>query len=714
MSFDKRLKAAIEDIEVPPELSPERIEEMLRGIMTDSPVSPVNTETDTGLARGTKIVSTNRSRSQRSVIMRTIAAAAAFAALAGGFAAYSEINRRSEELESEKDYRAVQVQSYDELYDIYTEIYLNNSSKPSVAENGEGVEIITDETAITGDNSPVMTEANTVGQDDPKPNDGISGDNPGKAQGKTPIASEVPEGNTNKEKPAKTVSRSDFSDADIVKSDDSSIYYICGGTLYVVDKASMTVTSEITSDNPPFEMYIRGNALVLVSEASDGIEKNAAAEIYDTSSGRPVLIRTYKQNGAYTSARVDESGLLYLMTGYSNYRGTAPLGENASLESFVPAYYVDGEKKFVAAEDIAIPQGANNTDYTVISCVDCNGGGSVSVKAVLGSSANSYCSADTLYVAGTGVKDGRAYTAVTSFSIGGGQLLYKASTVLDGELISSGSMSEAGGMFRIACRSSDENGVTAADIYTLDESLAEVMRTDRLLPGTSITSVRFEDSFASLFEANSEEPAMVVDLNHRQPVDNENARTFLASYVNPFGSGIVGVTAIGSGEGSRFYSALKLEMYDTDSGESISEITFAEVTDVTSPALEDKNAMLIDEREHIIGVPVSGLTEFGVVNRYYVFTYAPETGFVEKGCIEYNDIEESFKFERAMVDGENLIIIGSGRMVSVRLSDMTVIDTVDFPSDRRRDDRQPPERDISELPAELGEYNEADISDMIQ
>ncbi|MDE7293697.1 MAG: beta-propeller domain-containing protein [Oscillospiraceae bacterium] len=711
MSFDKRLKAAIEDIEVPPELSPERIEEMLRGI------TPVNTETDTGSARGTKIVSAKRSRSQRSVIMRTVAAAAAFAALAGGFAAYNEINRRSEELESEKDYRAVQVQSYDELYDIYTEIYLNNSNKPSVAENGEGVEIITDETAIIGDNAPVVTEVGPVVQGDPKPNEGMSGEASGKTQGKTqgkmPIASEVPAGNTNKEKPAKTVSRSDFSDADIVKSDETSIYYICGGTLYVVDKASMTVTSEITSENPPFEMYIRGNALVLVSEASGETEKNAAAEIYDTSSGRPVLIRTYKQNGAYTSARVDENGLLYLMTGYSDYRGAAPLGENASLESFVPAYYVDGEKKFVAAEDIAIPQGANNTDYTVISCVDCNGGGSVSVKAVLGSSANSYCSANTLYVAGTGVKDGKAYTAVTSFSIGGGQLLYKASTVLDGELISSGSMSETGGMFRIACRSSDENGVTATDIYTLDVVLTEVMRTDRLLPGTAIASVRFEDGFASLYEANSEEPAMVVDLNHRQPVDSENARTFLASYVNPFGGGIVGVTAIGGGESSRFYSALKLEMYDSDSGESISEITFAEVMNVTTPALEDKNAMLIDEREHIIGVPVSGLTEFGVVNRYYVFTYAPETGFVEKGCIEYNDIEENFKFERAMVDGDNLIIIGSGRMVSVRLSDMTVIDTVDFPSDRTRGDRRPIERNESEFPEVLGEFG-SDVSGIIE
>lgn len=659
MSFEKRLWQAVESIEVPESLSPENIEKMLRA------ASPVQPETNIQAQEtGTSVITVKagrRKNSQRSVIMRTVAAAAAFAALAGGFAAYSDITRRSDEIESEIDYRAVQVQSYDELYNIYTEIYLNSSNKPSGAENGDGVEIITDGTATVDDNAPAVTGEDAPVQTEPA------------VTAQMPVVSEIQEPQAKEKAPA--VSRSDFSDADIVKSDESSIYYICGGTLYVVDKGSMTVTAEIRSELKPFEMYIRGSSLVLISDASDETGENVAAEIFDTSSGTPVRVRTYKQNGGYTSARVDENGLLYLMTGYSN-DSSAPLEENAQLDSFVPAYYIDGERSFVAAEDIAIPQGANSTDYTVISCVDCAAQGSVSVKAVLGSSANSYCSADTLYVAGTGMKDGRDYTAVTSFYISGGKLLYRAGTVLDGELVSSGSMAESGGMFRIACRSIDENGVAATDIYTLDGELNEVMRTDRLLPGTVITGVRFEDGFASLYERESEEPAMVVDLSQRQPVENENARNFLASYVNPFGSGIVGVTAVGSND--RFYSALKLEMYDPDSGELISDITFAEITAVSSPALEDKNAMLIDEGNHIIGVPVSGMTEFGIVNRYYVFTYAPETGFVEKGCIEYNDIEENYRFERAMVDGENLIIIGSGRMVSARLSDMTVIDTVDF------------------------------------
>lgn len=191
-----------------------------------------------------------------------------------------------------------------------------------------------------------------------------------------------------------------------MKSDDSSIYYICGGTLYVVSKDNMAVKQEITTENPPFEMYVRGNSLVLVSEekasgdkSEDGRDHtNVVIDIYTISSDSLTHIKTYKQNGEYNSARIDDNGVLYLVTGYSNYRG-APLDENADLDNYVPGYYIDGEKHYVAAEDITVPQGANNTDYTIISSVKCSEPVNISVKAVLGSNANAFCSDDTLYVA---------------------------------------------------------------------------------------------------------------------------------------------------------------------------------------------------------------------------------------------------------------------------------------------------------------------------
>lgn len=64
-------------------------------------------------------------------------------------------------------------------------------------------------------------------------------------------------------------------------------------------------------------------------------------------------------------------------------------------------------------------------------------------------------------------------------------------------------------------------------------------------------------------------------------------------------------------------------------------------------------------------------------NQYFVFGY-DENGFTQKGVFEYNDIDDSYTFERAVVTDGVLYIIGSGRMVSVDLDDMTVADTFVF------------------------------------
>lgn len=671
MDFDKMLKAAVEDIEVPEELSPANIEAMLRAI---APAEEKETE---NLAEGkrSKIVA---KRTNRTVIMRTITAAAACVAIAGGVTMIYEQNTQPEPIESEINYEAVRIQSYDELYNIYTGIYLNSASKPTGAENGDGVEIITDETAIitemTHDTDTSTTEPEIELTEPYVPETGT--DN-------SETAAELPvvtERITAAQSEAVSV-RSDFSDADIVKSDDRSIYYICGGTLYVVNKDNMEVTAEIKNSNSPFELHIRGNALILVSEEcaselmyNDKTEKNIVVDIYDTSSGMPEHIKTYKQNGVYSFARVDENGVLYLVTEYSDYRND-PLTENAELDSFVPAYYIDGTKNYVAAEDISVPQGANNTDYTVISSIKCSEPVNVSVKAVLGSSSNSYFAENTLYIASTGVKDNKDFTAITSFDVSENSLAYKAGTVLDGELIGSTSMAETDGIFRIACRSYDDNGMIITNIYSLSSNLEVLSKADHLLAGQIVGSVKFEDNFASLVDRSTGEIALVVDLSQSTPVENETVDSFFASYVKKFNEeNMLGISAVKDENGC--YTSLKLEMYDI-SGKSVNEISFAELSNVSSPALSHRKALLIDAETNTIGVPVSGSTEFGVANRYYVFSYSEE-GFVQKGMIEYNDISDDYRFERAVINDGMLIIVGSGRIVSVQLSDMTVVDVNDF------------------------------------
>lgn len=643
MSFDSELKKALDNIEVPEELMPYNIEAMLR--------KAGKQEINTAPAEESSVKITAKS-AKRTVIMRTLAAAAACVALAAGFTAFREENAKPVEIESQKEYEAVQVQSYDELYNIYTGIYLNGSDEAAKgAENGDGVEIITDEdtansetgTSETTETTPAITEA-------------------------------APATETEKTQETIEAVRSDFSDADIVNSNDKCIYYICGGTLYAVSKQDMTVVAEITEEDPPFEMYISGNSLVLVGEHTASDPKDSSehtsvcVDIFDISDGAPVRLKSYKQSGVYTSARIDDLGILYLVTGYSDYRAE-PLDETADLESYVPSYYIEGEKKYVAAEDIIVPPGANNTDYTVISAVKCSAPVNVTVKAVLGSSADAYCSDNSLYVASSGTKDGAVYTSVTSFDISENGLVYKASGSVDGELVSRYSMTEADGKFRIACRAYNENGMMTTNIYTLDSSLGIISKSEGLLPGVIAGAVKFDDSYASIFENGATEPSLVVDLD-KTADSAEKSTGFMAAYVNSFGDDLmVGITSSDD--------SLKLELYGSTDGVKLNEISFAQMQGVTSPALTDKKAMLIDAENGIIGIPVSAATEFGVKNQYYVFGCTRD-GFTEKGVFEYNDLDNSYRFDRAVVTDGVLYIIGSGRMVSVSLADMTVIDVFDF------------------------------------
>lgn len=677
MSFDEKLLEAIDKIDVPEELSPANIEAMLRA----SGVSPAPAkQTDEEKSQNTRTMTISVTGARRSVIIRTLTAAAACAALAAGLRAIgTEQTRDTEPIDSRIEYKAVQVESYDELYNIYTGIY-SRSSEAVGAENGDGKEIITDETgtgsAFTTVNTapPAQTEFVTS---EPIP-DGTAVTTAPTNDDRTSPVTEVSAPSLPSEAVTEPVRpRSDLSEADIVKSDDRSVYYISGKKLYAVDKDDMTLKAEISCKNTPLEMYVKGSVLVLISEetaeGSQAAANYVCADIYDISTGTPEYVTEFMQNGCLTSVRLDRSGVLYLVTGYSDYRKT-PLYGNDELESYVPGYYIDGVKYYVAAEDISVPVDATNTDYTVVSSVCCNNtGADVSVKAVLGGSANVFCSDSTLYVAGTGVKDGKVYTAVTSFSLSESGLEYKASASLDGELISRYSMAETEGLFRIAARSYNDNGTVVTDIYSLDSSLNAISVSKDLLPGVMVGSVTFEGANASLFERGLELPSLTVNMNESTSPDEAFSEgEQFAPYLNDIGGGCsAGLTK------NNDNSSLILELYDPD-GKRIGEVSFAQLLEVDSPALTDRKAMLTDSTYNIIGVPVTGYSDFGKVSQYYVFGYDPVMGLEQKGVIEFNDMAENYCFERAVINGNSLIIIGSGRMVSVDLTDMTVTDTVDF------------------------------------
>lgn len=673
MTFEERLNELIDEVEVPDELSPENIALMLKAKTTQSKM-----ETEHINIKSVPSVHAQRLR----IIKMTAASVAACAVIGTGLIAYNSHNEsKIGTIDETIEYNAISPNDYDDLYSIYTGIYFSADPEQEDKDNAP-------EADKNDENVPAISNAPT------EPEDTLSElsayDFQGAAKGLA-------------------------NDADIVKTDGTNLYCISDGKLYIVSLDTMEIVSVIENKlSPPVELYIDGDRLILVSKENEEIqivesssssseittsdsvvpaagsdtlstdEKNAdpnrtesvsranvAVDIYDLKDkSNPKLTTSYKQNGKYTSSKLVD-GVLYLVSDYSDYR-TAPLSDGASLDSFVPAYSLNGNRQFVAPEDIMVPANANSTDYTVVSAIGCNSDTpEVTVKAVLGTSRNVYCSADTLYTVGVGKSSsGVDYSIITSFDLSEGTgITYKASSSVAGRVISKYSMNEYNGNFRIATETSDENG-TSTSVYVLDSELKVINSAGALLAGQTVSAVRFEDTFASLF-TNDDTPALVLDLASYPPVQSQslaNTSAYLYGYLDTKLCGI---------DKKADENGLTLTMYDADNGLMLNSIDFAEdIGEVNSKALTDRRAVLIDSG--MVGVPVYSYSEFGVNNLYYVFSYDDEAGFTLKGKIEYVELDDSAVFERAAVNGDMLYIFSEKKVVSVRLGDFKVTGSADL------------------------------------
>jgi len=661
MKFEERLSEIINEVEVPDELLPQNIAVMLK-----------EKDARSKMAEEHRNIKRNSSPSlrRRSIIIRTSAAAAAFAVLAAGAVAFGRDSGQSG-LEPPIAYEATSPDSYDALYNIYTGITINGSDKT----DGERA----------ADEMPGFSEA-----------------------------------------------------SDIVKTDGRYLYCLKDGMLCIISPETMETVSRIEcAANPPVEMYIDDNRLILISKekeifipdsgnetadpesSSDGYfapesdvpaddtviyslsennsdvpgmtapddktgtatgggnsavprrsRTNAAVDVYDISDpANPVHTTAYKQNGRYVSSKI-KNGILYLVSVYSDYR-VKPLDTQADLDSFVPAYYLNGIKNYLAAENIIIPSNASGTDYTVVSAVDIRSGETAAVKAVLGSGRNVYCSDNTLYIADVGRKD-RTYTVISSFDLSGGGITYRASGSVEGAVLGQNSMDEFGGLFRIATETVDEDGVTTVSVYVLDNSLTVVNSAGQLFPGGKASEVRFEQRFARIIDSESGKAVLTLNLSEDPPaavqklMENE-ACLYYSAGANAF-------VGVGSENGR-----VILTMTDCETGLMIDSTNVGgdSGSSVSSAALTDGDALLVDEENGIVGVPVYSESEFGIQNNYYVYSYG-KSGFTEKGVIEYVDVDDSMIFRRGFVKDGTLYVVGKGRITAARLSDMKVIGTYEY------------------------------------
>lgn len=491
-------------------------------------------------------------------------------------------------------------------------------------------------------------------------------------------------------------------EADIIKTDGDMIYYVGGSTFYIVksDNGNLSLVSKIYDENiRANEMYLVGDKVVLISNRyiysknttmvdDPYIEYSPTGytivDIIDISDkANPKVISTYKQNGVYVSSRMIDN-YLYISTSYYNY-SSEPIDNPVEIEKYIPSYCVNDNQKFIAAEDINIPEKCTSTTYTIVSGLDINSEDMlVSTKALLGFDGKVYCSKDNYYVAGTIWGNRDLKSQIARFSINNGKIEHTGYCEVEGEVLNQFSMDEYNGYFRVA--TTDYNYLRhyeTSGVYIFDKDMKEVGKVDGLAKNETIRSVRFENDYVYLVTFEQTDPLFKIDLSNpeKPKVLSELKINGYSAYLINYGEGKLLGFGIDADDKGR-QTGLKLSMFSKGSNDEVKEITTLSLGDdlryATSIGIYNHKALLIDAEKNVIGIPVCFYDGIDYCNRYYLFKYTDSKGFEEIGHIETHDFNDRYAFSRGMYIGDKLYMFTPARIVCASIEDMKMISSIDL------------------------------------
>lgn len=686
MSEKDKIKAILEEKDVPEKISPDSIREML---YNHAP-------------KERKIVSVKRN------LVRILSAAAAITFVVGiGTKLYSIQTKQpksnsviqsanSYSSSDDKDYTATNIRfakSYKEVYD-----YMDINRK--YYDDG----IIYNEEEDLGVNEDAIDDIGETGF-----NDKISGEF-GKKYTDTYNQEEG------------------VIEADIVKTDGEKIFYKTNEAIIISDvengEFKTHIAIEVDSDTID-QMYLYEDKLIVLSTQYEYMGESTLLTVYSKDTYEQIA--QYRQDGWFHDVRLTDDGYLYLISNdYFTSDGTE-VNEDETYK-YIPLYGTNGSEECIPYDDIMISCENPNSDksFINISSFDLNSNtpcNPIDIKAIVGSSGVIYCSDKNLYA----TYFNNFKTEITRFSIDSGKIIPQAGTSVDGYINDQFSMSEYDGYFRIATSIDnpvteksdeidedpiddefvkfddssidDETGEAFVDtladnrtnnaLYVLDMDLNEVGMITDFGISEMIQSVNFNGNMAYIVTFRQTDPLYSIDLsNPKSPVIRDALKvTGYSSYMQKWNDKLFGFGESGDKDGN--LNGLKLSMFDNSDPDNLkvidsSEITFAEDnTYISSEGLCDRKALLISPEQNIIGIPVysekmdSDYHVYENESGYYFYSF--ENGkFIELGKVSLNIDDYYPIFNRAVIIDDYVYMLSNTEFISANTKEFEIIDKLEL------------------------------------
>ncbi|MCD7847785.1 MAG: beta-propeller domain-containing protein [Oscillospiraceae bacterium] len=706
----------MQNISVPERLEPDNIVAFLEAHQAESAkadirrseiqVTPneVPTSSDKNQKPEKKItVSTSTKRTR---IYRTVASLAACAALALGCVRYFDLG----EVETvETDSKGSSYASdYDELHKTFRKYYADDEDKVTLDsaiaeienaynENGSdsSSDTSSDTTGTEADSSvTTSTEASTEPESTSPTQEGASEsvetvvDEPDVTLNEGVRLPEIAEGELEDNYLIcnDIIYIKDGSTVKVILSDGGTLEYIGDAVpenglfetrvleeICAVDSRLIAVYSVITEEpvSIPADTTVEESSIVedilssvYSEEASTVTSYSAEVVVYDIStSGSIIRASVVSQSGSYLDS-VFKDGYVYVVTSYDKYQNTPLTGDN--LDSYVPTYTVNGEKLYIEATNILIPESFSTLDYTVVGGIAAALPSTpVSVQAVLGSEGKVVVCEDAVYVFGyTGTEE----TSVEKLTLSGGTASFSYSATIEGVALTGGINFEDGTLLVATLRSSESGYITA--VYAFDENLNLLSEID--FP-SAYQSVGFDGLVVKL---GSGDQAQVADFsNPSSPaIVGTSESVDLTAGLQSFGDGYITLTEDESGH-------LMLAYLTTDdAGElTVSAETMVSSEDCDSPALSDNRILYLDSANKLVGVPYKYFDGYDYCCTYAIYKLG-STGFALVGTVETHEVDDAFEFGLAELSNGILYVMSDGRVyaLSVGESSVSIIGSADL------------------------------------
>ncbi len=428
-------------------------------------------------------------------------------------------------------------------------------------------------------------------------------------------------------------------EADIIKNDGRYLYIVSSGIktdtrLKIVDTETMTLLYDEFikgKDDAAIgirEIYVNGDTLVancveanydngtyvyndsVYTPGYNPFGSNTVNVVYDISDrANPKEVRRVNQDGRIISTRMNGS-VLYTVTSYTV--------RNENLEeTYMPK--VNGA--FIGCDCIYIYD-ENATTYTVVTAFDTKEkDGEVGKASVLGSGAEVYCTADTLYVGMHEYKASEEKTNIFAFSLDGANVAYKASGAVKGGFLNQFCFDEHKGCLRVATNYYDYRAdKDVSSIYMLNKELQLVGKLEDIAFDEQIKSVRFMGDTGYVVTFRNTDPLFTLDLSDptSPKVLGEIKLPGYSAYLHPIGDGyMVGIGYDGDEQNAKF-NTVKVSVFDVTDLRNPKETDTFVIKDAETDVNYEPKAFISSKTMGFIGIPVKHYSPNGY---YDVLSY---------------------------------------------------------------------------------------------